>query len=260
MRLPAKVARSVKYLVKVTLPNPPHFASPTYTGAGRSAKGCIRIIRLCKIVYVESKIVLLVLRKGYATAPIPFYSSAMSSFTKTSKVRMEEAIALSSSLDQDLEDAVCLLALITSRQPDLAQPLVPAESLHDGTCDDSDGLQELGILSVIDVDHDEQYAICKLRDQVLDRLAETLARFKGATRGRPFDAKHVSSTMMVFDEEQRISKIMCAKNEGLDKADEDFLDKWTACIKAISTKGELMLRTTALDSTPIFDRDCIGRR
>ena len=209
---------------------------------------------------MESKIALLVLREGYATAPIPFYSSSISSLKKPSKVLMEEAVALSSSLNQDLEDAVCLLALITSRQPDLAQPLVPAESLHDGTGDDSDGLQELGILSVIDIDHDEQYAIGKLRDQVLDRLAETLARFKGATRGRSTDAKHVSSTMMVFDEEQRIRKIICSKNEGLDKADEDFLDKWTTCIKAIATKGELMLRTTALDLTSIFDRDCIGRR
>ena len=63
------------------------------------------------------------------------------------------------------------------------------------------GLQELAMLSVNDTDHEEQYAVARLRDQVLARLAETLTRFKAATHGRPSDTKHVSSTMMVSDDE-----------------------------------------------------------
>lgn len=61
-----------------------------------------------------------------------------------------------SSLSQYLEDAVCLLALITDRQPDLDQVPEEASKLDDD--DDnahSDGLLELEVLPDIEVDQEK---------------------------------------------------------------------------------------------------------
>jgi hypothetical protein len=86
-----------------------------------------------------------------------------------------------------------------------------------------------------------------LRNKVLDRLAETLARYKSdrtVNKGPILDPKHVSSTMMIIDEEHNKVKILCAKNEGLDQHnstdDTDFLSSWKACMERISREGKLM--------------------
>ncbi|KAF1993802.1 hypothetical protein P154DRAFT_384427, partial [Amniculicola lignicola CBS 123094] len=83
-----------------------------------------------------------------------------------------------------------------------------------------------------------------LRNKVLDRLAETLARYKSdrtVNKGPVLDPKHVSSTMMIIDEEHNKVKILCAKNEGLNQHnstdDTDFLNCWKACMEHISKEG-----------------------
>lgn len=90
-------------------------------------------------------------------------------------------------------------------------------------------------------------ALSVLRDQVLDHLAETLARFKsdpGRRKGPPLGSKHVSSTMMVVYPQSTMVKFLCAKNEGLDQRgtteDTDFLDSWRKCMECISKRGRVI--------------------
>lgn len=97
-----------------------------------------------------------------------------------------------------------------------------------------------------------------MRDQVLDRLAETLARFKTENKRKNRDAKHVCSMIMIIDEERRTSRMVCAKNEGLDKVNESFLRNWTACMKAISAKGKMHRHRFPAYSVPTLRRNCIG--
>lgn len=94
---------------------------------------------------------------------------------------------------------------------------------------------------------DEQSYVAELRDKVLDRLAETLARFKSdpdGNRGFPLGSKHVSSTMMIVYHQSTRVKFLCAKNEGLDQGDTtedtDFLDSWRKCMECISKTGKVI--------------------
>ncbi|KAJ5371713.1 hypothetical protein N7517_003719 [Penicillium concentricum] len=83
----------------------------------------------------------------------------------------------------------------------------------------------------------EQYRI-ELKNQFLDRLAETLARFKTDPQARTSnDAEHVSAAMMVCYEDEEHVKIFCANNEGLDKEDHDFLARWKLRMESIARKG-----------------------
>ena len=148
------------------------------------------------------------------------------------------------SVYQNLEDAVCLLALITKREPELEQTSTPFQGLHEDDGAELDGVEEVGMLSDIDVDRDEQQYLNELRSKLLDRLAETLARFKTKDKSS-LDAKHVTSTMMVLDKERRTTKIICTKNEGLDKFDRRYLKRWKACVKNVAAKGEVDMRRTS---------------
>lgn len=147
-------------------------------------------------------------------------------------------------MHQNLEDAICLLALISDRSPGLeesTQEMEPSDidrELESYPNDDEfDDLEDPTVLGA-DPKH-EQYYI-ELKNQFLDRLAGTLARFKTDAQAKtPNDAKHVSAAMMVCYEDEERVKIFCAKNEGLEQDDEDFLAKWKLLMESIARKGSL---------------------
>jgi hypothetical protein len=169
-------------------------------------------------------------------------------------------------MGENLRAAICVLALITQRPQDLDE-LLPGndrsgvesnDNLHttgalksevrttDSVVDsDLDDLED--DLEVIEVDERvaEQSSLAKLQDRVLDRLAETLARFKSDPKGHmpfPPDPKHISSTMMIVYPQSTKVMLLCAKNEGLNQGDTtedtDFLDSWSKCMERISTTGK----------------------
>ncbi|KAF7182837.1 hypothetical protein CNMCM7691_002581 [Aspergillus felis] len=161
-----------------------------------------------------------------------------------------------------LESVICLLAFITKRLLD-DEGLEALESLKDArdpdtvlspNADDAtvessvegDGSRMNDIDDVYeeleDVDclldtgtRDEQYRT-ELQNKVLDRLAETLARFKSSPKARAIDSKHVSSTMMIVYKDENRVEIICSKNEGLDDVDKGFLDEWQKCMQEIARK------------------------
>jgi hypothetical protein len=173
-----------------------------------------------------------------------------------------------SSPRQNLHDAICLLALIIERPHNLDEQL----SSHERNSDQNDQILPTVSTSIqtdapptaLDVDTDcedptedaeamdvdggidKQSYLAMLRDKVLDRLAETLARFKSDPErktGSRLGASHVSSTMMIVDEQLMRIKFKCAKNEGLDQSDTtedtDFLNSWRQCMEDISRAGKV---------------------
>jgi hypothetical protein len=163
-----------------------------------------------------------------------------------------------------LESAICLLAFITKRLLD-DEELEPLESAKDARDPDTlwsstaggatvessvegedssmDGISDI-YEELEDVDclldtgtADEQYRT-ELQNKVLDRLAETLARFKSHSRRGAIDSKHVSSTMMIVYRDENRVEIICSKNEGLDNVDKGFLGEWQKCMQEIARKGK----------------------
>lgn len=144
-----------------------------------------------------------------------------------------------------LDNATCLLALIVNRLPEEAteepegvdqdtEPDADTAEEGDHSADESDDLEDAFLL---DIERDEKDTVAELKNKLLDRLAETLARYKSQTAQGSRDAKHVSGTMMIpFEEEERV-EIICAKNEGLDREDEIFLQKWKRCMESMAIKG-----------------------
>jgi len=103
---------------------------------------------------------------------------------------------------------------------------------------DADLSKELEELEAISKDSDERLELITLQNKVLDRLAETLARFKSSPQARTsIDAKHVASTMMIIHQKDGRIKILCSKNEGLDVSDKAFLSDWKDCMEDIARKG-----------------------
>ena len=157
------------------------------------------------------------------------------------------------SITQDLDVAISVLALITRRPQDLdklqreqgattnaysALELLLEQGEHEPG-DEIDSSEDGDVDSQLDPDPGT------LRNKVLDRLAETLARYKTDPREKEntgLDAKHVSSTMMVVDEQRERIKIFCSKNEGLDQRadniDLEFLDRWKVCMEAVAKNGK----------------------
>ncbi len=155
---------------------------------------------------------------------------------------------------EQLHPSICLLRLLAERLANLDELLLDHKEtfLEKGTSDNADSgegypeedLEEVEIISVEDMKERNPKV---LRNKVLDRLAEILARHKSdftANKGPILDPKHVSSTLMIIDEEHNKVKILCAKNEGLDQNnstdDTDFLGSWKACMERISRKSKLM--------------------
>ncbi|KAL7623198.1 hypothetical protein AAE478_006879 [Parahypoxylon ruwenzoriense] len=147
------------------------------------------------------------------------------------------------SLCDELSDAICLLSLITSRPPTIG-PIATSQAFHSHTDDpgndhsDSpeDDFVDVEDLEVVGKDDDYGRYLRGLRDKLLDRLAEVLARYKSSPRAKNHvkDAQHVSSTMMIINEGKKSVKIICSKNEGLDGEDDVFLRKWTEYMVSIS--------------------------
>ncbi|KAJ5632758.1 hypothetical protein N7490_009097 [Penicillium lividum] len=146
------------------------------------------------------------------------------------------------SMHQNIEDAICLLALISNRPPDLEESTQETdarefdkESQYYSNDEEFDDPEDPTVLDT-DPAH-EQYRL-ELKNQFLDRLAETLARFKADFQAKSSnDAKHVSAAMMVCYESEEHVKIFCAKNEGLEKEDNEFLATWKLRMESIARKG-----------------------
>jgi hypothetical protein len=140
---------------------------------------------------------------------------------------------------QTLDNAICLLALISDRPPG-EESIEETEAREIGTesSHSDDELDNSEDPTVLDTDSEQEQYRVELKNQFLDRLAETLARFKTDAKAKASkDAKHVSAAMMVcYEDEERI-KIFCAKNEGLDKEDNDFLARWKLRMEGIARKG-----------------------
>jgi hypothetical protein len=150
-----------------------------------------------------------------------------------------------------LHAAICLLGLIMARPASLDELLIESEepvaektSSSDDADDDPEDLEDVEISNV---DDEKKRDLDALRNKVLDRLAETLARYKSDPKrgkGSILDPEHVSSTMMIMYEDENRVKILCAKNEGLTQGnstdDTDFLNSWKACMERISRAGKLI--------------------
>ena len=155
---------------------------------------------------------------------------------------------------EQLHASVCLFRLLAERPANLDELFLDHKEafLEKGAFDNADNeesypkedLEDVDIISAEDI---EEHSAKALRNKVLDRLAEILARYKSdrtVDKGPILDPKHVSSTMMIIDEEHNKVKILCAKNEGLNQHnstdDTDFLGSWKACMERISREGKVM--------------------
>ncbi|RKK79213.1 hypothetical protein BFJ71_g16289 [Fusarium oxysporum] len=154
-----------------------------------------------------------------------------------------------SSLYKDLTDAICLLTSLTQVAPTshpLSDPI--------GT-----GSKSLGCKDTVDVDYSqddpvdseagkfgdhfeadsEDARLRRLKDMLVDRLAEILARFKSSPKSGNQDAKHVSSVILIEHAGNDGITFICAKNNGLDEQDkEDFLPKWKNLMERASQSGK----------------------
>lgn len=158
-------------------------------------------------------------------------------------------------IQENLYAAICVLALISQRPQGVDELLTRNEKSADRNsekaCTESDSEDCAQDLEITEEDEDvgeseeEPLHLTQLRDKVLNRLAETLARFKSdpkGNRGYPLDPKHVSSTMMIEYRGSEAVRFLCAKNEGLDQRDTtedtDFLESWRKCMECISKRGK----------------------
>lgn len=86
----------------------------------------------------------------------------------------------------------------------------------------------------------------------MDRLAETLARFKTAKdpqarkNGGNRDAQHVASVAMLEDFDHGGVTIFCSKNEGLDSVDETFLGNLKVLLEMTAKKCMCSTLTTVI--------------
>ena len=157
---------------------------------------------------------------------------------------MAQTPGASVSASQNLDIAICVLSLITRRPLDLDKSVAEKGSSR---CEDGadEPENEAEIEQDRDIDGQMDLDSRTLRSKFLDRLAETLARYKTDPRDTTksgLDARHVSSTMMVIDERLKKAKIFCSKNEGLDQEAENedtaFLARWRGCMEGVARKGE----------------------
>lgn len=155
---------------------------------------------------------------------------------------------------EQLHPSICLLELLTGRPANLDELIIDSkksslvsdisDTADSGECDLEEDLKDVEIISAEDA---KQHHPKILRNKVLDRLAETLARYKSdpnVNSGPILDPKHVSSTMMIIDEKHNKVEILCAKNEGLDQHDStddtDFLNSWKTSMERIARKGDFI--------------------
>lgn len=157
-------------------------------------------------------------------------------------------------LVEQLHQSVCLLRLLAEHPPNIEElfPDHEESALMENTFSDADNVEnspegDLGDLEDINPEGINETDPKVLRNKVLDRLAEILAKYKTdrkVKRGPLLDPKYVSSTMMMVDEEHEKVKILCAKNEGLNQNnstdDTDFLDDWKTCMERIARQSKFV--------------------
>ncbi|KAK4089361.1 hypothetical protein Purlil1_6350 [Purpureocillium lilacinum] len=160
-------------------------------------------------------------------------------------------------LYQELADTICVLAALIQVVPETYLPddttrtqhVVPRGSTtedyyYDDTIDlDVDGLGECYLPS------SEDAQLSKLKDELVDRLSETLARFKSPPSPANQDAKHVSSVILIESAEHNTVTFLCAKNEGLDEQDrEQFLRGWKDLMEKIARSDRILCSARKLSS------------
>ncbi|KAM6508172.1 hypothetical protein FALCPG4_018059 [Fusarium falciforme] len=156
-----------------------------------------------------------------------------------------------SSLYQDLTDAICLLASLIQVAPTSDASSDPvATGIKSLECEDAVEISssqddpvdlETGRLGDRFEANNEDVDLRNLKDGLVDRLSETLARFKSPPNSGSLDAKHVSSVIMIEHAGNDGVTFLCTRNEGLDGQDkEDFLSKWKNLMERAAQSDESM--------------------
>ena len=87
---------------------------------------------------------------------------------------------------------------------------------------------------------DPKSTLDALKRNALDRLAETLARFKSSSAGKKaksLDAKHVTSVTLMEDNKNKRVVMFCSKNDGIDPVDKRFLEELARFLQLTLGKG-----------------------
>lgn len=147
------------------------------------------------------------------------------------------------SLYKDLADAICLLAAVTKVAPEI-EPLQETTVQPSGSNLDEVLLEAVdehddGVVSEAIMFGDKDKTTEKLKNELVDRLSEMLARYKSAPGPENRDARHVSSVIMVESVDRSAVTFICAKNEGLDSEDKQFLARWKAVMQRSQDPGGL---------------------
>ncbi|KAH8717315.1 hypothetical protein HC256_002004 [Beauveria bassiana] len=166
-------------------------------------------------------------------------------------------------LQKEVSALVGILSFITRRAADLCQSDEEEEE-EERTAESPFSTQEHGCeLEEADESVDEtefeasipsgdQEDVESIKRSALDRIAEVLARFKtaqgrvAAVEQRKQDAKHVTSVMMV--EDASTATFFCAKNEGLDEDDVEFLRNLEQVYQRIAASGKRILFLLSLST------------
>jgi hypothetical protein len=155
---------------------------------------------------------------------------------------------------EQLHPSICLLRLLVERPANLDELVLDYKKASSETSNSDDAesgeddlVEGLDDVEIISFEAMKERDLKDLRNRVLDRLAEILARYKSdrtVKKGPILDPKHVSSTMMIMDAKHNKVIILCAKNEGLNQNnstdDTDFLSSWKACMERISSGGKVV--------------------
>jgi hypothetical protein len=147
-------------------------------------------------------------------------------------------------MSRNLDDVICLLASIPDGQPDrnpktrTQEPKTRDTDVDAESGSSDDDLDDIEDLTVLGTNPKSEEHLAELKNPFLDRLAETLARFKSDPQDRRSkDAKNVFATMMICHEKEERVEIFCTKNEGLDDEDRKFLNKWKVHMEKIAREG-----------------------
>jgi hypothetical protein len=142
-----------------------------------------------------------------------------------------------SRLQREIHDLVNLLSFISKSAPDFEERSTDTKPSHHEDLDpDPNVPDELHEAEIEAPDGRHNADADTLKRVALDRLAEILARFKtpkGTKKRnkRNSDAKHVTSVLMLEDMEDKSATFLCAKNEGLDRDDMDFLGRLESLLR-----------------------------
>ncbi|CAJ2510755.1 Uu.00g063800.m01.CDS01 [Anthostomella pinea] len=143
------------------------------------------------------------------------------------------------SLYGELRDAICVLASLT--------PTAPSDSTGVEGFEEGFNISERDTTDIDIGEPDGQFAansdeerLQKLKDELVDRLSEMLARFKSPRKTALKDAKNVSSVILLEAADQSSVTFICARNEGLDKQDKRvFLPEWKQLMEEMACSDDI---------------------